>query len=175
MKAKIERCNIPNSSQISKSLSGAYYSDAYCFPTKYRERTSLQIWLAHVSTVPAWVNFLMAARNKLVSALGLKNLGHLGAVDEGKPINNYRVGDRVGIFTILSLSDNEIVLGDSDKHLDVKVSVFKDINDSEFITISTVVHVHNALGKTYMLVVEPMHKLIVPSTIKRAEFSDIKG
>lgn len=62
-----------------------------------------------------------------------------------------------------------------DKHLDVKISVVKEDNDSAFITNSTVIHVSNLLGKAYIRVVEPIHTIILPSTIKRAEFSEINA
>ena len=168
MHARISKGNIPKDSQIAKQQNGAYFSDAYHFETSYPERVSLEVWLAHMTTIPTWINFLMASRNKIVSLLGLKNLGHLGAIDKKKAIADYQKGDAVGIFTLNFITDNEIILTDVDKHLTVNVSVYKTHKDNRFITISTVVHVHNFLGKIYMLLVKPLHKLIVPSTIKRA-------
>ncbi len=173
MEFSVKASNVPNGSVISKALSGSYFYDAYSFHTKQQPRTSLQIWLDHASNIPAWVNFLMACRNKVVSVMGLKNLGSLGGFDAKKSIDEYKVGDNVGIFTLLFLSDNEIILGDSDKHLNVQVSVYKERDESDLISISTVVHVHNVFGKLYMLFVKPMHKLIVPSSIVRAESIEI--
>ena len=171
MKNTIVTCELPHESEISRQQRGAYFSDAYAFETRYHERTSLEVWLAHMATIPPWINFLMATRNKVVSSLGLKNLGHLGAVDSEKAAADYQVGDAVGIFTIKYVSDNEIILTDSDKHLAVNVSVYKTHKNSEMITISTVVHVHNLWGKIYMFFVAPVHRKIVPATIRRAEFS----
>ena len=168
----VERSDLPLKSEIVKELPGSYFFDSYSFHSKQRTRKALHIWLDHASNTPAWVNFLMACRNNIVATLGLKHLGHLGGFDVKKPVNEYQVGDRVGIFTLLFLSDDEIILGDSDKHLDVKVSVHKGNNESGLVSISTVVHVHNFLGKLYMLFVKPMHQLIVPSSIKRAESID---
>ncbi len=169
MKFTVNKVDVPIDSEISNNLTGAYYFDTYRFLTEQVGRSSLQIWLDHASKAPAWVNLLMAMRNNIASALGLKHLGHLGDVDIEKKVDDYQVGDRVGIFTLLSISDNEIILGDTDKHLDVKVSVYKESKEGRLISISTVVHVHNLMGKVYMLVVKPLHKLIVPSTIIRAE------
>jgi len=145
----VEKSAIPQASTLAKDLSGAYYFDCYSFHTEQPNRRALQIWLDHAAKMPKWVNLLMALRNRIVSVMGLKNIGHLGDFDNKKPLNEYKVGDRVGIFTLLFLSDNEIILGDSDKHLDVKVSVFKENNESKLISMSTVVHVHNFLGKLY--------------------------
>ena len=165
----VKKAIISKESEISKAVLGSYFFDSYSFFTKKKNRSSLQIWLDHASHTPDWVNFLMRCRNKIVSSIGLKNLGHLGDLDLKKIPDDYKVGDRVGIFTLLFLSDNEIILADSDKHLDVKVSVYKENNESDLISISTVVHVHNFLGKLYMFFVKPMHKLIVPSSIISAE------
>lgn len=169
MAFNVEKSDIPNDSVISDKLSGSHFFDSYSFYTNQPSRKSLQIWLDHASNIPAWVNFLMTCRNKIVSTMGLKNLGHLGDIDNNKSLDEYKVGDKVGIFTLLFVSDTEIILGDFDKHLDVHLSIYKQDNDSNLISISTVVHVHNSLGKLYMLFVKPMHQLIVPSSIKNAE------
>lgn len=113
----------------------------------------------------------MALRNRVVQLFGLKNLGALGAFDPSKPESAYLPGDRVGIFTLIANSDNEVLLGDSDKHLDVILSVFKSStasNGTQLLAITTVVHVHNLLGRIYMLPVTPLHKLIAPAVLSRA-------
>jgi hypothetical protein len=113
----------------------------------------------------------MTLRNKLVQLVGLKDLGGLGGFDPTKPASAYAPGDRVGIFTLISNTDNEAILGDSDRHLDVVLSVFRHppcSNGIPSISITTVVHVHNLLGRVYMLPVTPLHKLIAPAVLNRA-------
>lgn len=168
METKVKSVDVPVESEISEKLSGAHYFDSYQVPIEHKDRSALQIYLDTVAETPRWINRLMATRNNVVSALGLKNLGHLGAVEATKSTVEYHVGDRVGIFTLLSISDREVILGDSDKHLDVRVSVYKDSNKTESVVISTVVHIHNLLGRMYMLFVTPVHKLIVPAMLVRA-------
>ena len=60
-------------------------------------------------------------------------------------------------------------LGDSDKHLDVVLSVHRAPlgGDAVTITVTTVVHVKNWLGHMYMLPVRPMHRLITPAVLSR--------
>lgn len=164
---------VPGSSAIGKQLQGTDFFDAYEMPLEHRGRSALEIHLDVIVWTPAWVNFLMATRNRVVALFGLKNLGHLGAGARTKPTPNYRIGDRVGIFTLLSISDDEVILGDFDKHLDVKVSICK-LNKGalESVAISTVVHIHNLLGRVYMFFVVPLHKLIVPAVLVRASNAD---
>ncbi|WP_116899498.1 DUF2867 domain-containing protein, partial [Vibrio parahaemolyticus] len=40
------------------------------------------------------------------------------------------------------------------------------IGDKITVHVTTVVHVHNMFGKVYMFFVAPVHKLIVPSSLK---------
>lgn len=61
----------------------------------------------------------MLLRNKVVRLFGLKDLGGLGGFDASKPASAYLPGERVGIFALISCTDNEVLLGDRDKHLNV--------------------------------------------------------
>lgn len=112
----------------------------------------------------------MALRNKVVLLLGLKDIGALGGLDHSKQVPAYLAGDRVGIFTLLSNTDDEALLGVSDNHLDVLLSVFRhplDSNGVRMISVTTVVHVHNLLGRLYMLPVAPLHRLVAPAVLNR--------
>lgn len=161
---------VPPGSEISRRLGGAHFHDCYAVPFRHDGLSALEVYLDAVSRTPAWVNRLMALRNRAVVLVGLKNLGHLGAVTQSKPSVAYRVGDRVGIFSLLYITESEVILGDSDKHLNVQVSVCKVANGQHgSIAVSTVVHIHNMLGRIYMLAVGPVHKVIVPAMLSRAK------
>lgn len=163
--------SVPPESAIIERLPGAYFYDCYAIEVPCSSRTALGHFLFAVAHTPAWVNSLMATRNTIVQLVGLKNLGGLGDFDPSKPESAYSPGDRVGIFTLISNSDSEVLLGDSDKHLDVVLSAFKSpasSNGTQSLSITTVVHVHNLLGRTYMLPVTPLHKLIAPAVLSRA-------
>lgn len=163
--------NVPLESAINAHLPGAYFYDCYAITVPNTSRTALGHFLTAVANTPPWVNRLMTLRNKLVQLVGLKDLGGLDGFDTSKPESAYAPGDRVWIFTLISNTDNEVLLGDSDKHLDVVLSVFKHplcSNGIPSISITTVVHIHNLLGRVYMLPVTPLHKLIAPAVLNRA-------
>lgn len=169
MSPAVTTTDAPPSSRIREALPGADFHDAYEIALAHQGRSALEIYLTVAARMPAWVDFLMAARNRAVSLFGLKNLGHLGNLEHAKEVSTYRVGDRIGIFSLLSISDDEVVLGDSDRHLDVKVSFCKLAADNrESIVATTVVHIHNRLGRAYMVLVKPFHRLIVPASLRRA-------
>ncbi|WP_228390859.1 DUF2867 domain-containing protein [Chryseobacterium contaminans] len=84
--------------------------------------------------------------------------------------NSREVGERYGLFKVFNKTNNEIVMGENDKHLDFRISLLFDKNqggqDENSLTISTTVKFHNWLGVLYFLPVRPFHKLIVPSMLK---------
>lgn len=167
MKPTIVAVSIPSRSEISRHVNNSYFHDSYELYMKPTTQSALELYLGVVAQTPEWVNRLMTLRNHVVRLVGLKNLGHLGAVSRTKRPSEYCVGDRVGIFSILHLSDDEVILGDSDKHLNVQLSVCKVTNPHSSIVVSTVVHTHNALGRIYMFFVAPVHRLIVPASLAR--------
>ena len=161
---------VPPESAINARLSGAYFHDCYVISVPDTTRTALGYFLTAVANTPPWVNSLMALRNQTVRLVGLKNLGGLGELNASKPASAYAPGDRAGIFTLISNSPNEALLGDCDKHLDVVLSVYKHPSTQsgvQSVSVTTVVHVHNLLGRIYMLPVAPLHRLITPAVLTR--------
>lgn len=157
----------PENSKVSASLADAYFHDTYEAMIEGTEKSIMEIYLRAVANTPSWIQMLMRLRNRIVSMVGLKDLGGMGDIDPHKPADSYRVGDRVAIFSILSLTENELVLGDSDKHLRAQVSLYKYQGSPGKVAVTTVVHVHNFLGRAYLFFVVPVHKRIVPAMLRR--------
>ncbi len=168
MQANVTTIDVPSNSEISRYLPGAYFFDCYEMPVESTSKSALEIYLEVAAKTPGWVNTLMAVRNRAVTLVGLKNLGHLSDLKPSKSASDYKVGDRIGIFSLLYLSENEIILGDTDKHLQARVSLCKIAAGSRHsVAVSTVVHVHNTLGRVYLFFVVPVHKIIVPAMLTR--------
>ncbi|MEP7157115.1 MAG: DUF2867 domain-containing protein [Betaproteobacteria bacterium] len=114
-----------------------------------------------------WISGLMAVRDAIVGPFGLKTSGQLKMNGDAGP-------QRVGIFRIYGTTAHEIILGEDDSHLDFRLSVLHQMHPSQPATcpprliISTVVHCHNALGRAYIFVIAPFHRLIVQSMLRRA-------
>ena len=132
MKHCVVEIDVPAASAIARQLQDAEFFDCYEVPIAGADVSALEFYLNVVSGSPQWVSRRMALRNHIVGFVGLKNLGHLHDVSLAKAAANlghlhdvslakaaadYRVGDRVGIFSLLSVTDDEVILGDSDKHL----------------------------------------------------------
>ncbi|WP_052736521.1 DUF2867 domain-containing protein [Aquincola tertiaricarbonis] len=171
MSAAAVGCAVPATSALAHRVGTADFHDAYAVDVGSSTLTALEHFLVIVRRTPRWVDVLMTLRNRMVRMVGLKDLGALGGVRTGKPAAAYRPGDRVGIFTLISATDDEVLLGDSDRHLDVTLSVLREPLDGHGqrrLVVSTVVQVHNLLGRIYMLPVAPLHRLIAPAVLGRA-------
>ena len=158
----------PASSLIARRLAGANFSDAWCIEITDTGGSALSLFIESLSVTPRWVERCMALRNRMATVAGLKDLGALSAIDPGREASVYRPGDRVGVFTLIHNSREEVLLGDRDKHLDVTLSVHRrSVADGRvLVTVTTVVHVHNGLGRLYMFVVKPLHRRIAPAVLR---------
>jgi Protein of unknown function (DUF2867) len=110
----------------------------------------------------------MSARNRIVRLFGLKNLGTLDGFDEKREPSTYAPEDRVGIFTLFENTFDEVLLGDRDKQLNVVLSAHRRLvpgGQAVEVTLTTVVHVKNLLGRLYMLPVTPAHRIIAPAIL----------
>lgn len=159
---------VPPDSRIQSFLAGASFYDSWSITSHEVDRSALDHFIAAARRTPRWVDACMAARNRVVRFFGLKDLGGLSGLDGGRRAVDYTPGERVGIFTVFENGFDEALIGDHDKHLNVVLSVHRHAlpgGREVVVTITTVVHVKNALGRLYMLAVKPMHRVIAPAVL----------
>ncbi|ONH50640.1 Protein of unknown function [Pseudomonas cedrina] len=114
-----------------------------------------------LSHQPAWIGWLLTVRDTVVVCFGLKTARHLASL-----------AGRVGAFQVYSTDRTEIVLGEDDAHLDFRISVLcseeVEPEGGRQLVFSTVVQCHNRLGRAYLFVIAPFHRLVVKASLRRA-------
>ncbi|MFL9835389.1 DUF2867 domain-containing protein [Chryseobacterium terrae] len=168
----IEKSLLPEKSVLKTNERQYDYVDSFqgCFVDKNRTITSTKIGKSFFTSSPKWIDRLFTFRNKLVGLVGLKTSGEL--TDRQKMLDNFNCekGEQLGLFKVFDKTTNEVVLGEDDKHLNFRVSLFVDqqsgYNTKKMLIISTTVEFNNWLGRLYFLPVRPFHKLIVPTILK---------
>jgi len=134
------------------------------------EIVSKDIGKAFFTSAPKWTAQLFELRNKIVSIFGLKTSN--GANNREELLDNFNCeqGEKLGLFTVYYKDENEVILGEDDKHLNFRISLLKEnqLNDEskKYLTLSTTVKFNNWFGKLYFFPVKPFHKLIVPRMLK---------
>ena len=161
---------VPSNSRAANLLGGASFFDCWSVLSSQTELSALELFMAAAAKSPRWVNMAMGARNRIVQFAGLKNLGTLNGLDSTRRADSYQPGERVGIFTLFEQSFEEVLLGDKDKHLNVVLSVHRTPTEdgtNVLVSLTTIVHVKNFLGRLYMLPVTPAHRVIAPAVLGR--------
>ena len=169
---KILKTTLPNNSILNISNKEYGYVDSFqgVLNDKENKFTSADIGKAFFSSGPKWVGKLFTLRNKIVSIFGLKTSGDI--TNREKQIENFKCepGEQIGLFKVFAKTENEVILGEDDKHLNFRVSLIlnqqtKETKKKDFI-VSTTVEFNNWFGRLYFLPVRPFHKLIVPTMLK---------
>ena len=102
----------------------------------------------------------------MVTPFGVKTSGEVRA--------SRADNDRVDFFPVQWESNDEIVLGADDRHLDFRLSLLRRNSPTGTQLIATtVVHSHNAFGLTYLNVIRPFHHLVVRTSL--AHFARAQG
>jgi hypothetical protein len=138
-------------------LAGAQFVDAYRIAV---EGTALDARTAAINMfarAPRWIEALLKARNLIVAPFGLKTSGH------GEPSS----GGMIGLFPVLSETPERLVAGFNDSHLDFRVVVdVISAGSGQQVTTTTLVLTHNWLGRAYLALILPFHRLIARSMLR---------
>lgn len=113
--------------------------------------------------LPFWVHILLEIRDIAVSPAGLKTTKNLSKNLSFR--DTLQVGEQINFLTILSLSEQEIILGEDDKHLDFRIAFRRDDTQSQRISLATLVRTHSWFGRTYLRSITPLHNRIVLSRL----------
>ena len=168
----ILKSEIPKNSLLRTNNINYDYIDSFQgnFSDKFQKVGITEIGKSFFTSGPKWIDKLFAFRNKLASLFGLKTSGKIA--DKQKIIDNFTCekGEQLGLFKVFEKTSDEIILGEDDKHLNFRVSLFIDKQNEnktdKNLIISTTVKFNNWFGRLFFLPVRPFHKLIVPTMLK---------
>jgi Protein of unknown function (DUF2867) len=139
-------------------LPGAQFIDAYSITVDDAALDARHAAEKMTTRGPRWTEALLRLRNGLVAPFGLKTAVPTGI---GAP-------DSVGIFPVLSETPGRLVAGLDDAHLDFRLVVdVAGTGTERRVTATTLVLTHNLLGRAYLAVILPFHRLIVPSMLRK--------
>ena len=157
---------LPQESRIIAVYDHMNLADAYAIdlpPGTARNPEALARFV--FSNQPRWISVLMEIRDTLVVGFGLKTARSLKSASAG--------GSRIGIFKVYESNSVEVIMGEDDRHLNFRASaLYQPQAESNAnrprLVFSTVVHCHNALGRIYIGLIAPFHRLVVQSCLRRA-------
>lgn len=174
---KYIKTDLPKESLLFPDHSKYDYRDSFQYTLNVSpgQMDMLDIGRAFSQPGPEWFKRLFDFRNRIA------RLFHLKTPDTDNKTQpedyQFEIGKRTGIFTLYAKTAQELILGEDDKHLDVRISLFMHHSMEEssetVITVSTVVKINNRLGKVYFFFVKPIHRMFIP-TIMRSNFEKLE-
>lgn len=120
---------------------------------------------ALISAFPNWAAPLLALRQIVVLPFGLK----------GAEALNEQQAETIGFFPITHETAQELVAGGDDKHLDFRIIITLQDNNSaqsvaynsgQSVTCTTVISFNNQFGRFYLRLILPFHRAIIKYALR---------
>ncbi|MGH1428621.1 MAG: DUF2867 domain-containing protein [Arenicella sp.] len=144
---KVIESQLPQGSVLADRVSPTDFLDCFEVSSDIAVRKAANI----IVDFPPWAKFLLLIRKVVTVPFGLSN--------DGPP-----AADKIGPFPVELETENELVAGFNDKHLDFRVSV---ISQDKKVYLATWVHPNNVGGRFYLSVILPFHVLIARNALLR--------
>lgn len=139
---------LPAKSALHARRAPGDFLDCYAAMGSPSPRSAAQAVVAF----PGWAGLLLKLRGAVACAFGLRQQGP-------------ETGDKIGPFPVESETEDEIIAGFDDKHLNFRVAVLRDAGH---IMLATWVRPHNLGGRLYLALIMPFHIAIARNAIARA-------
>ncbi|WP_292396783.1 DUF2867 domain-containing protein [Mesorhizobium sp.] len=138
-------------------LPGANFGDTYALVVTGLALDAVGVSQQVFGRVPSWIKWLLALRNGIVAPFGLKT----------GPERRSKSGPHIGFLPIVRQSTNCVLFGFDDWHLDFRVLLeVKECTSTQHeISVSTAVKTHNLVGSSYLALVKPFHRIVVPAML----------
>ena len=154
----VRACDIPAQSALDqRQIDTAYFRDSYCTPLKGLDTGVIEIFVAVFGHHPTWVKMLLIGRNWLARVCGL-DAATTDEVAHPRFKSSFRVGEKIGPWPIFALTENELIAGRDNTHLDFRLSILRlNKTPNPTAVVSTICTVHNIFGKIYLFFILPFH------------------
>lgn len=143
----VRKIPLPATSALKPLRKSGHFVDCYTVTATMPVRQAAEI----VVDFPLIPRLLLRLRNLIAARFGLKH-----KADE--------TTDSIGMFPVHSETDQEIIAGFDDKHLDFRLSVMVH---GDQIRLATWVAPHNIGGRLYLWAILPFHIYIVRNGLVR--------
>jgi hypothetical protein len=139
--------DVPTGGLLDGALARVDFADAHAVEARPGTPLDPQVWADAVfRDPPAWVIAALGLRQALVGFVGIARGG-------------------TSAFDTLARTDDEVLLGTDDGHLDFRASVRRE---PDRVVVSTVVTLHNRRGRGYFAIVRLVHPAVVQAMLGRA-------
>ncbi|MBD77886.1 MAG: hypothetical protein CL840_02945 [Crocinitomicaceae bacterium] len=169
---EINQVKISDHYLIAKQMDQVDYEDNFQLKTKALKNAPLtrDCMIAFFKSFSPMLIKLILIRESIARKLGLKTANKTTSEERNKALDEFEgnIGDSIAIFEVLDKNDTELLTGQSDKHLDFRLSFISyQQDDFNIVELATTVKFHNVLGKIYFFIVKPFHRYFMRRILMR--------
>ncbi len=143
----VRATDLPAESLLQDRVRSDDFLDCYSVPSEMSARKAAEI----ITDFPGWARVLLKIRKVVTAPFGLLNDGP-------------DAPEKVGIFPVEIETEQELIAGFNDRHLNFRVSV---LSEKGRVFLATWVHPHNIGGQIYLKAILPFHVLISRDALAR--------
>ncbi|MEL6641921.1 MAG: DUF2867 domain-containing protein [Pseudomonadota bacterium] len=147
MRPRVHTATLPADSALWQRHQAGDFLDCFVTEADATPRRAAEV----ITAFPGWTAALLRLRRLFTAPFGLSQDGP-------------DAPDKVGPFPVISDTDEELIAGFDDKHLEFQVSVLR--RDGQ-IYLATWVHPHNIGGWAYLAAIYPFHVLVARDALRR--------
>lgn len=141
-----------------------------CFTTTFQTDDFLDlettVYKCFSALSGGWIDALFKLRNVLVKPFKLKTPPD----DNSIKLTYEKIvpGGKVAFFDVLDISPTEVLMYIKDSHLNAYLSIDLIQNGKiKTLAASTTVEFNNTIGKVYLAVIKPFHKLLIKTMLRK--------
>lgn len=160
--------SLPAESRLHHYVSPGDFLDCVVVPLEETGKSISEIAQLVFGRPPAIMQPLLTLRNRLVAPFGVRSTAEIAQEnadrqrlgDSHAPLSP---GDYLSFFQVRELYDDEIILGEKDRHLDFRATVFRPREGQHKgqVFLGSWVHRTNLFGHVYLATIMPFHRMIV--------------
>lgn len=142
------------------ALEHADWADAYqvSLAGGHRFASAREAAEATFEAFPKVTHYLLILRGIIMAPFGLKGPEHIETMNTNS----------VGFFPIMLETDDRIIAGFDDAHLDFRIVVDLGTKGPEqTVKLATIIRRHNWVGRIYLTTILPFHRWIIRSALAR--------
>lgn len=173
-KSKVTEVKINPDYLIHKNMEKTSFSDCFQLTSEnLNNRPDLKdVMIAFFLSFPWSFKVLLHIREFLAKLLRLKTAEEKGKESRLEKLYKFqgKIGEKIALFEVLDKSENELLTGQNDSHLDFKLSFISLEKDGKVILeLATTVIINNSIGRFYFKIVKPFHKFYLKRIMRKME------
>ncbi len=173
-KSSIKEVNFDSNYLISKDIDKANYTDNFRLTSEKLEHLPepKDLMIAFFLSFPRSFKTLLHTREFIAKFLNLKTASATDKSSRLEKLYGFKgnIGEKIALFEVLDKTENELLTGQNDSHLDFKLSFisFGGKNNAN-LELATTVILNNTVGKIYFALVKPFHRFYLKRILRQME------